>query len=232
VFTGIGEFTIHKEFVSGKVAGEIASLSDPALDRIFEFCAESGLLVLIHSDIDVPFAKNQAEPVYLAQMKALLRRHPGVTTIWAHTGLGRIVQPVPHQPSVGAAERSPSHIAILRGILGDPTLDHVYFDISWSEVAKYILSSERSLKNTSEMINDYPDRFLFGTDEVAPKDREGYLKVYYEYGPLWKLLKPEARGKILKANYERLFDAARTKVRAWEAANVESASAAAAACDR
>src|SRR5215468_8944378 len=57
VFTGIGEFTIHKEFVSSKVAGDTASLTDPALDRIFDFCAESGLLILIHNDIDVPFAK-------------------------------------------------------------------------------------------------------------------------------------------------------------------------------
>ena len=30
VFTGIGEFTIHKEFVSGKIPGEVASLTDPA----------------------------------------------------------------------------------------------------------------------------------------------------------------------------------------------------------
>ena len=35
VFTGIGEFSIHKEFVSGKVAGDTATLFNPALDRIF-----------------------------------------------------------------------------------------------------------------------------------------------------------------------------------------------------
>src|SRR5690242_3415506 len=57
VFTGIGEFSIHKEFVSSKIAGEVASLQDPALDRILEFAAEVGLLVLIHCDIDMPFAK-------------------------------------------------------------------------------------------------------------------------------------------------------------------------------
>ena len=57
VFSGIGEFTIHKEFVSSKVAGDTASLTDPALDRIFDFAGEVGLLVLIHEDIDVPFAK-------------------------------------------------------------------------------------------------------------------------------------------------------------------------------
>jgi hypothetical protein len=33
VFTGIGEFTIHKEFVSSKISGETASLTNPALDR-------------------------------------------------------------------------------------------------------------------------------------------------------------------------------------------------------
>src|SRR6516225_8731930 len=34
VFEGIGEFTIHKEFVSAKVAGGPATLLDPALDRL------------------------------------------------------------------------------------------------------------------------------------------------------------------------------------------------------
>ena len=29
-------------------------------------------------------------------------------------------------------------------------------------------------------------------------------------------LTPEAREKLLRGNYERLFDAAKTKVRAWE----------------
>ena len=42
VFTGIGEFSIHKEFVSSKIAGETASLTNPALDRILDFAAEAG----------------------------------------------------------------------------------------------------------------------------------------------------------------------------------------------
>ncbi len=57
VFTGIGEFSIHKEFVSSKVAGEVASLLNPALDSIFNFCAETGLLSILHNDIDKPFPK-------------------------------------------------------------------------------------------------------------------------------------------------------------------------------
>src|SRR3954462_1059481 len=44
VFSGIGEFTIHKEFVSPKVAGDVASLTNPALDRILDHAGEAGLV--------------------------------------------------------------------------------------------------------------------------------------------------------------------------------------------
>jgi predicted TIM-barrel fold metal-dependent hydrolase len=209
VFTGIGEFTIHKEFVSGKIAGEVASLLDPALDRILDFAAESGLVVLIHNDMDVPFAKPGSEPVYLEQMKALLKRHPRTTIIWAHTGMGRVVRPVS------------GHAAALDAILRDPAYSHVYFDISWDEVAKYLVASPESLRIASDLINRYPDRFLFGTDEVAPDSQEKYLRVYRQYDPLWKLLDKKTSEQVRKANYERLFDQARQQVRAWEAAHVK-----------
>jgi predicted TIM-barrel fold metal-dependent hydrolase len=208
VFTGIGEFTIHKEFVSSKVPGETASLTNPALDRVLDFAAKVGLVVLVHNDVDVPFPKEGAEPVYFAQMKSLLKRHPNVTIIWAHCGVGRVVRPVKQ------------HTAMLEAILSDPQMRNVYFDISWDEVAKYIVASPESVRITADLINRYPDRFLFGTDEVAPSSQEKYLRVYYEYEPLWKAISPQASEDVRKSNYERLFDEARTKVRAWEAANV------------
>ena len=208
VFTGIGEFSIHKEFVSAKIAGEVATLQDPALDRILDFAGEVGLVVLIHNDMDVPFAKEGSEPAYLEQMKAVLKRHPKTTIIWAHTGMGRVVRPVKN------------HAAHVEEILRDPAFSHVNFDVSWDEVAKYIVSSPESLKITADLINKYPDRFLFGTDEVAPSNQERYLKVYHMYDPLWPLLSAQTSEKVRKGNYERIFDAARQKVRTWEAANV------------
>ena len=207
VFTGIGEFTIHKEFVSAKIAGETASLTNPALDRLLDFAAEVGLVVLIHNDVDVPFPKEGAPPVYLEQMKALLLRHTNVSIIWAHCGLGRIVRPIN------------GHAAMLAEILSDPRMKNVYFDISWDEVAKYIVASPESLRIMMDLINRYPDRFLFGTDEVAPASQEKYLRVYRQYDPLWKALSPESSAKVRKENYEKLFDEARRKVRTWEKAN-------------
>jgi predicted TIM-barrel fold metal-dependent hydrolase len=209
VFTGIGEFTIHKEFVSSKIAGETASLLNPALDRLLDFAGEVGLVALMHSDIDTPFPKPGQDPYQAKQIGDLFRRHPKTTIIWAHMGLGRVVHPIKDQ------------LGILERALADPRLSHVYFDISWDEVAKYVIATPQATQVTADLINKYPDRFLFGTDEVAPKDQKGYLKVYDMYAPLFAKLTPEASEKLRKGNYERLFDAARRKVRAWEKANVK-----------
>jgi hypothetical protein len=220
VFTGIGEFSIHKEFVSSKVSGETASLTNPALDRILEFAGETGLVTILHNDIDVPFAKTDAQPIYLSQMVALLKRHPRATIIWAHTGLGRVVHPVQLSAAAGAAERPPTHLEIVESMLADPGLSHVSFDISWDEVAKYAVATPPTVARVAAVLNRYPDRFLFGTDTVAPASSAQYYAVYDLWAPVWKQLTPEASQKIRRGNYERLFDAGRTRVRAWERANV------------
>jgi len=219
VFTGIGEFSIHKEFVSSKVSGETASLTNPALDRILDLAAEVGLVVILHSDIDMPFAKTDAEPVYLTQMKALLKRHPKTTVIWAHIGLGRVVHPV--RVSAEAAERDPRQIGIVEGMVGDPAFNHVSFDISWDEVAKYAVASPESIAATAAMLNRHPDRFLFGTDTVAPAGPAPYYAVFDMWAPVFQKLTPEASQKIRLGNYERIFDEGRRRVREWERTHVK-----------
>ncbi len=209
VFSGIGEFTIHKEFVSPKVAGEVASLNDPALDRILDFAGEVGLVALIHNDVDVPFPKEGAQPAYLEQMRAVLKRHSKTTIIWAHTGLGRVIRP------------PKGHAANLAAILEDPQYRNVYFDISWDEVAKYVTNPQGPLDVSADLLNRFPDRFLFGTDEVAPSNEQQYRRVFFQYGPLWNLLDRSTSEKVRKRNYERIFDEARRRVRAWESINVK-----------
>ncbi|HEX5132694.1 MAG TPA: amidohydrolase family protein [Candidatus Krumholzibacteria bacterium] len=208
VFSGIGEFTIHKEFVSSKIAGGTASLNNPALDRLLDFCGEAGLVAILHSDIDMPFPKPGQDPYLVMQMKGLIERHPGTTIIWAHAGLGRVVHPVTDQ------------ISIFERGLGNPALSNLYVDISWDETAKWITKTPEGLKRMADLMNKYPDRFLFGSDVVAPQSIDSPMAVYNAYATLWKSLTPETRQKVLFTNYERLFDAARVKVRAWEQENV------------
>jgi predicted TIM-barrel fold metal-dependent hydrolase len=212
VFSGIGEFTIHKEFVSAKIAGETASLINPALDRVLDFAAEAGLVTLLHNDIDMPFPKPDQEPYQVEQLRQLFLRHPKTTIVWAHIGLGRVVRPVTDQ--LGIVERA----------LANPALSHLSFDISWDEVAKYVMATPETTKAVADLINRHPDRFLFGSDEVAPTDQAKYLKVYTQYAPLFAQLSRDASEKVRKGNYERLFDQARQKVRAWERAHLKERS--------
>lgn len=204
VFSGIGEFTIHKEFVSTKISGHAASLNNRALDAILDDSGKVGLLVILHSDVDIVYPPPGAEAAYQKDLMALFKRHPDTVIIWAHTGLGRVVKP------------PENHLDFLRSIVSNPELNHIYFDISWDETAKYVVENEDTVQAWAGLINQYPKRFLFGTDSVAPKTQKRYLKTYYDYDPLWAALTPEAKQLVLMGNYERLFDAANNKVRKWE----------------
>lgn len=204
VFTGIGEFSIHKEFVSSKVAGHTASLRNPALDRILSLAGEVGLVVILHNDINT-VRSTPDRPAHIEEMKAVLSAHRDTAIIWAHTGLGRFVKP------------SADHVGLLREMLTNEEYRHVHLDISWDEVAKWIVADNVSIDAWARLLTDFPDRFLFGTDTVAPKSQADYLKAYDVYRRLWERLDEDTAAKIKSRNYERLFDAARAKVRQWEA---------------
>jgi len=207
VFTGIGEFSIHKEFVSSKIAGEVATINNKALDRILEFAAEAGMPVVIHCDVDTPFPRPGQDPYIVRKLSDLIARHPEVVIVWAHVGLGRVVRPVENQ------------LAMVERALSESQIDNLYFDISWDETAKYIVSSPAAVHAAAELINRFPQRFLFGTDAVAPQTQESYLKTYELYRPLLAKLAPGTKQSLLKGNYERIFDEGRRRVRQWEAAH-------------
>jgi len=123
--------------------------------------------------------------------------------------------------SAEAAERPPTHLQILEGMLTDPALGHVAFDISWDEVAKYAVSAPEVVSRVVAIFNRYPDRFLFGTDTVAPAGPQPYYAVFDLWAPVWSGLTPDASRKIRQSNYERIFDEGRRRVRVWEQANVK-----------
>jgi hypothetical protein len=207
VFTGIGEFSVHKEFVSAKVAGHTASLLNPALDKILTFAGEAGLVVVLHNDINT-VRPAPGRPAHFDDLKTVFRAHKATSIIWAHTGLGRFVKP------------TTDHLELLRELLGSDEFLHVNFDISWDEVAKYIVADDAALDAWVRLLKQYPDRFLFGSDAVALKTQFDYLKAFDAYQKLWERLDAETAGKVKVKNFERIFDAARIKVRAWEAGQV------------
>jgi predicted TIM-barrel fold metal-dependent hydrolase len=137
-------------------------------------------------------------------MTNLFLRHPKTTFIWAHIGLGRVVRPVKDQAT------------FIEAILANPRLKNVNFDISWTETAKYLDATPQTVEIVADIMRRYPDRFLFGSDDVAPTNEKDYLAVYDMYRPLWQAVPPEVATAVKKTNYERIFDDARRKVRFWE----------------
>jgi predicted TIM-barrel fold metal-dependent hydrolase len=207
VFSGIGEFSVHKEFVSSKVAGHTASLLNPALDKVLKFAGEVGLVVILHNDINT-VRPAPGRPANFDDLKTVFREHEDTTIIWAHTGLGRFVKP------------TADHVELLREILGSPEYSHVNFDIAWDEVAKWVVADDATLDTWVKLLEQYPDRFLFGSDTVAPKSQADYLKAFNVYQELWDRLDAETASKVKSKNFKRIFDAARVKVREWESAQI------------
>jgi hypothetical protein len=101
-------------------------------------------------------------------------------------------------------------------MLSGEEYSHVNFDLSWDEVAKWVVADAATLDAWVTLLQQYPDRFLFGSDMVAPKSQADYLKAYEAYQKLWERLDGQTARKVKAQNYERLFDAARLKVRQWE----------------
>ena len=204
VFSGIGEFSIKKEVVSSKIAGGAANIEDPALGRILDFAAETGLVVLFHCDLDAMISHNSERPTYLQALRDLFRRHSKTTIIWAHTGLGRYVK---------ARAR---HTRWMSSLLAANS--NLHLDISWDVVAEQFFRGDKLAPEWKNFLQKHSERILFGSDVVAPTFAK-YDKLLGLYGRIWRELPQAAVKNIIYGNYVRLFDRARTQVRTWEKQN-------------
>ena len=204
VFSGIGEFSIHKEVVSTKIVGHPASLRNPALYSILKFAGKVGMLVVIHSDADVMLNNDNQHPVYFDKFIDMVESHPNTTIVWAHCGLGRFIEPVR------------GYVDLIRE--AGEGLNNLYFDLSWNVVAKHIIASPEKSK-WIDLVNDWPDRFMIGSDSVVSKDRKSYIKNLMIWQGIFDHLDDDVSEKFRLRNYERLFDTSKRNIRKWENKN-------------
>jgi len=109
----------------------------------------------------------------------------------------------------------PEHADHLQALL--ESYPHFYLDTSATKWQVREVSAHRDAIRA--LVCRFPDRFLFGSDVVAPTSIDAPMEVFNLYTQLWKALTPAASEAVRLGNYQRLFDAARVKVRAWEKAN-------------
>ena len=200
-FTGIGEFSIKKEVVSGKIAGGAANIEDPALGKILEFAQEVGLIVILHCDVDAMISHNEDEPTYLRSLENLFGKYKGTKIIWAHTGLGRYVK------------ARPQHVRFLHRLLSK--YPNLFVDISWDVVVEQFFENQRIHPEWKKFLENHSKKILFGSDVVAPSLAK-YETTLQLYQKIWEEMPKEAVKDMTYSNYKRLFDEARSKVRLWE----------------
>lgn len=235
VFTGVGEITVHKEWVERKLSGDVqANLKDraPALKFLFQTCGDIGMPVILHCDADVmPHERTKDTPEHEVSLKELMGDPmcQKTTIVWAHAG------------GLGKYSRiRPGHLDRMRKVFEDPALKHVRIDISWDTVAEQLIFKPEDIQRDEEdrlakkdrkplqpdpahvkdlvaFIEAYPDRVLFGSDSLAPNSEAIWnaTHVLYEES-VFKALKPETRRKVQLGNYVDVFVAARAKVRRYE----------------
>jgi len=144
--------------------------------------------------------------------------------IWAHTGLGRFVKP------------TADHLDRVKAILD--ACPNWSIDLSWDLVQKYMVAPEPGMPTTkqwTDFINTYQDRVLWGSDSViftknsvddagqvvlgAPMKVKDYQGITGILDPIMSQLPPAAVDKVRWGNFARIFDKARSDVRAWETAH-------------
>lgn len=180
-FVGIGEFTIHKEVVSPKLAGETikstagskpvppdagpdgkVSLYADSLAHVFKTAGEIGLVVTLHNDIyraEVDHAGNvkniYPNKTYEDGLIWLCKKAPDANVIWAHTGLGRYVKP------------KANHLQLVSKVL--EACPNWSVDVSWDLVQDVIANPGPGMPSKQQWRNfmeKYSDRILWGSDTV------------------------------------------------------------------
>ena len=165
--------------------------------------------VVLYCDVDAAAGAGPIEALFAM---------PGArdtTILWAHCGgVGRFV------------EKPVDHAAYLRSVLADPSLRHVHVDLAWSRIARQIMlrtgadgremPDHASVRAWARLIDDHPDRFLFGSEVLDARERAALWKAIDAlYQPLLDRLTPAARRAITTGNYERLVLNARPRMQAF-----------------
>lgn len=151
---------------------------------------ERGIPVTFHSDLG-----DDANPTkYVYLMKHILKTYPDNKIVWAHMGLSKELQRM--DPA--------KHVQIMREALASS--DNLMLDISWD----VLFNAYHEFGPVFvALINEYPDRFLPGSDFVAAGNKpfEQYQKEQEVTSRVNKSLNDEAFRKVaLGENYFRLLN--------------------------
>ena len=184
---GIGELMSRHDDLTALTYGEAPHVNHPAFLEIFDLAAEYDLPVLVHHNIT---AQGSEEVLYLDELKEALAHNRDCRIIWAHAGISRRVE-----------------IQNLTKIVRDMLKKNrnLWVDISWLVYDYYVLDNfpnhyadNDTPADWVRLIEDYPDRFMLGTDVVGRWDK--YVQEIRKYDVLLEKLTPDTAEKLCRDN--------------------------------
>ena len=182
---GIGEIFTRHDDLTGLTYGETARANNIALDPVYRLAAENDMPIQMHNNIGNKWLR---EPVYMHEMEGAIRKHPQTRFIWAHAGISRDC----NIPSiVREADR------LLK------TYDNLWFDLSWIVFENNIAPDGKLDRDWISLVEDYPERFMIGTDKVGHFDT--YVEEIKKYDILLDSLKPKTSRLVASENFLRVL---------------------------
>ena len=182
LWEGIGEIFTHHDDLSAYTEGEQARPDHITLDPIYDLAAENDLPISLHSNIG---SVGQKEPLYLHELENALNKHPNTRFIWAHSGLGREVM-------------NDDIININNRLL--TTYRNLWIDLSGRFYEKNVMIDGELSKKWTALIEQFPDRFMLGTDKLGRFTEEYQVRVL-RYYPLLDALSSRTRDMVARANF-------------------------------
>jgi predicted TIM-barrel fold metal-dependent hydrolase len=182
---GIGEVFLRHDDLTALTYSDVPRASSDAFGRLLDLAASRHLPILVHSDIGPAWLET---PTYLGEIESAIRTHPKTRVIWAHAGISRRIVIA-------------NHTDILRRLLGE--YPNLTLDLSWVIFEQEIAPGAALDRRWVSLIEEFPDRFVIGSDSVGFFDT--YKSTLQRYYLLLDALKPETALKLARANFLALL---------------------------
>jgi hypothetical protein len=186
---GIGEVFLRHDELTALTYGDTPRGTSDAFSRLLDLAAARNLPVLVHSDIGAAWLE---KPDFLDEVESAVRAHPKTRVIWAHAGISRRIV-------------IPNHTEILRRMLAQ--YPNLTIDLSWVIFDQEIAPGGILDRKWPSLIEEYPGRFVIGSDTVGFFDQ--YKPTLQRYYVLLDALKPATARKVAHDNFLALLPARR-----------------------
>jgi predicted TIM-barrel fold metal-dependent hydrolase len=186
---GIGEVFLRHDDLTALTYGGVPRATSIAFSRLLDLAAARDLPVLVHSDIGPAWLE---QPDFLGEIESAIRTHPDTRVIWAHAGISRRIVIA-------------NHTEVLRRMLGQ--YPNLTIDLSWVIFEQEIVPGGALDRKWASLIEEYPGRFVIGSDTVGFFDQ--YKPTLQRYYLLLDALKPETARKVAHDNFLALLPARR-----------------------